>query len=320
MNNKKILALILAVLMMLATFAGCRKAGSDDSALSSVNSDISINYSNVDIIEDNSEPESVVDTTSDIESIPTVNNNNSSTENTVSVEEPNTNTNPDGVEIYGSGTQEDPYLDTPNADTHNVKTLSIPANSSVFYSIYRVGGKIFTINSNNAYVVCDGKKYTSQNGVLTFKVKDALASDAVSFEIGNTGASAESFSITFTDIMGTSANPEIIKSIGEKKSVNLEKGNDKGYFYNYIAEQSGVLKLYLLSDATKGVLHATRIRNEIPVGYGTDVEGEFKTDDLGTYIEVEVEKGDKIVIDVVAIPTGIKKVFPAITIEWLAKY
>ena len=197
MNNKKILALILAVLMMLATFAGCRKAGSDDSALLSVNSDVSINYSNVDIVEDNSEPESVVDTTSDIESIPTVNNNNSSTENTVSVEEPNTNTNPDGVEIYGSGTSADPYIDTPNADTHTVKTLTIPAGKSVFYSIYRVGGRILTINDTNAFVVCDGTKHSAQGGKVSFKVVDALASDAVTFEIGNTGADA-SFTLVFT--------------------------------------------------------------------------------------------------------------------------
>ncbi|MBE6809972.1 MAG: hypothetical protein E7521_02815 [Ruminococcaceae bacterium] len=319
MNNKKILALILAVLMMLATFAGCRKAGSDDSALSSVNSDVSINYSNVDIVEDNSEPESVVDTTSDIESIPTVNNNSSSTENTVSVEEPNTNTNPDGFEIYGSGTSADPYIDTPNADTHTVKTLTIPAGKSVFYSIYRVGGRILTINDTNAFVVCDGTKHSAQGGKVSFKVVDALASDAVMFEIGNTSSTDKNFTITFADEQGSMSNPTILKNAGSEVTLKLEDGDEVGHFYKYIAEQNGTLKFYLLSDATKGILLATNNRNSAQRSTESSEEGEVKTDSTGTYIELEVEKGDEIIINAGIKPNKRNK-YVATEIKWLAKY
>ncbi len=321
MNIKKLLALAVAVLLIFSTLAGCRKTGGDDSVLSSVNSDITINYSNVDIIENESEPQSVVDTTSEVESVPTV-DNTSSTESTVSVEEPNTNINPDGVEIYGSGTATDPYIDTPNADTHTVKTLSIPAGKSVFYSIYRVGGRILTINDANAYVVCDGTKHTAQNGKVSFKVVDALASDAITFEIGNTGSAAANFTITFTDLEGSMANPTIIKNSGNEIVLKLEEGNEVGHFYKYTAEQKGTLKFYLIGDNTvteKAILLATNNRNSAQRSTESSEEGEVKTDDIGTYIELEVEKGDEIVINTGAKPNKRGK-YPAVEIKWMIKY
>ena len=318
MNNKKYLALILAVLMILSSFVGCRKTGSEDSVLSGVNSDTTINYSNVDIVEDSSEPESVVDTTSSTESIPTV-DNNSSTESTVSVEEPNINVNPNGVEIFGSGTATDPYVDTPNADSHTVKTMTIPAGKSVFYSIYRVGGRVFTINDANAFAVCDGTKYSAQNGKVSFKVIDALASDAVLFEIGNTSSTDKNFVITFTDIEGSMANPTVVKNAGSEILLSIEKGNEVGHFYKYIAEQKGTLKFYLLSDPTKAILLATNNRNSAQRSTESSEEGEVKTDATGTYIELEVEKGDEIVISVGSKPDKRGK-YPAAEIKWLPKY
>ncbi len=318
MNIKRIFALVLAVLLIISTFTACRKTSVEESFVSDVNSDTTINYSNVEIVENESEVESVVDTTSDVNST-TSDADASSTESTVSVEEPNTNINPDGVEIYGSGTADDPYLDTPNADTHTVKTLSIPAGKSVFYSIYRVGGKILTLNSNEAYVVCDGVKHTAQNGVVKFQVVDALASDAVVFEIGNTSSAAVNFEITFSDIEGSIANPTVVKTIDSEISLDLAEGNEKGYFYKYITEQAGTLKLYLLSGTDKSILLATNNRNSAQRSTESSEEGEVKSDDTGTYIELEVQKGDEIVINVGAKPNKRGK-YPAITIKWLAKY
>ncbi len=320
MNNKKLLAITVA-LLILSTFAGCRKVNSDGSLSDTSSFTSDITYSNVDIIEDESEPQSVVDTTSEVESAPTV-NNNSSTESTVSVEEPNIIVNPDGVEIYGTGTADDPYIETPDAESHTVKTLSIPAGKSVFYSIYRVGGRILTINDANAYVVCDGTKHTASGGKVSFKVVDALASDAIAFEIGNTGSAAASFTITFTDIEGSMANPTIIKNAGAEVALNLEEGNETGHFYKYTAEQTGTLKLYLLGDDTvteKSVLLATNNSSFVTRSTDSPEEGEVKTDDSGTYIELAVEKGDEIAITVGTKPNKRGK-YPAIQIKWLAKY
>lgn len=318
MNIKKIFALMLAVLMLLSTFAGCRKVAGNDSVLSSVNSDAVLQYSNVDIVENESEPQSVVDTTSEIESVPTV-QTNSSTESTVSVDEPNVNLNPDGIEIYGSGTTDDPYIDTPNADTRIVKTLSIPAGKSVFYSIYRVGGRILTINSSSVYVICNGTRYDAQDGKVSFKVVDALASDAVTFEIGNTGTAAASFTIAFTDLEGSMANPTILKSTGSNIVIDFEEGNETGVFYKYNAEKDGTIRFYLLSGTDKGILVVTNNRSMASRSTESSEEGEVKTDDNGSYVELEVEKGDEISINVGAKPNKRGK-YPAVTIEWLAQY
>ncbi len=323
MNIKKITALTLTVLMLVAMFTGCRKVNGDGSLSDTSSLSSSLVYNNVDIVE--SETESTVSTVSESESESektTPSDNSSVIESTTSpIEEPNTNINPDGVEIYGSGTSDDPYIDTPNADTHTVKTLSIPAGKSVFYSIYRVGGRILTINDANAFVVCDGTQHSAQNGKVSFKVVDALASDAVVFEIGNTSSADKSFTITFTDIEGSMANPTILNNTGSEIVLNLEEGNEVGHFYKLVAEQKGVLKFYLLGEniTEKGVLLATNNRNSAQRSTESSEEGEVKTDSIGTYIELEVEKGDEIIINVGSKPNKRGK-YPAAEIKWLVKY
>ena len=70
-----------------------------------------------------------------------------------------------------------------------------------------------TINDADAYVICNGTKYTAKNGKVSFKVPNALASDAVSFQIGNNGSSAKSFTIKFANLKGSYANPEKISKL-----------------------------------------------------------------------------------------------------------
>lgn len=334
MSFKKLFALILAILIIFTSFAGCRKIKIDDSYLSNDSSDASINYGNVEIIDDSSELQSSLDETTSADGSTSTNINNisdntsnsnsssnetSSNESTVSVDEPVTNMTDEGKEIYGSGTSTDPYIDFPDADAHTVRTLTIPAGQSVFYSIARVGGRIFTINDAAAYVVCEGTRYTAQNGVLSFKVVNALASDAILFEIGNTSSVDKAFTILFTDIQGSMANPTIVNNISTEITVDLEEGNELGHFYKYIAEQDGVLKFYLLSGTEKGILLATNNRNSAQRSTESIEEGEVKTDDFGTCVELEVQKGDEIIIHVGAKQNKRGK-YPATTIKWFAKY
>lgn len=321
MNFKKIITLLLSVLLLLSTFVGCRNVA-DDTSSDLIESSNTV-YGNVDIVDDGNTEENIDDASqTDNNSSQTESGDNSSvtsTDSSTTVSEPNTNTNPDGKEIYGTGTADDPYIDFPDADNHTVKTLSIPAGKSVFYSISRVGGRILTINDASAFVVCDGTKHTAKNGVLSFKVVDALASDAITFEIGNTGSTNKNYTITFTDIEGSMSNPTIIKNINEKFAINLEEGNEIGHFYKHIATQNGTLKFYLLSGTEKGILIATNNRNSAQRSTESTDEGEVKTDDNGTYIELEVQKDDEIIIHVGSKQNKRGK-YPATTIEWTAKY
>ena len=213
------------------------------------------------------------------------------------------------------GTKEQPYLEIPESNNMTVTTVSVPAGKSVFYDIYRVGGMIFTIDSANAYVIYEGDRYEAKNGVLSFRIENALASDAISFEIGNSGSSAEAFKITFTNPEGTYANPTVIKTLSGDITVSLEEGKETGYYYRYIAEQDGVIRFYMTATSDSVVL-ITNNRNSAQ----RTSESDSMTDEQGAeYVEMEVLKGDELMINVGAKPNRRGK-YPATEITWSGKF
>ena len=318
MSFKKVIIFLLTTSLFLMTLVGCKK--SVDNSSSNVSENSNAVYGSVDIEDNNNSQTGSDDTVTDNTSS-VVSEDSSISESTdtssSTVSDPNINTNAYGKEIFGSGTKEDPFLDFPDADKHSVNTLNIPAGKSVFYNISRVGGRIFTINDANVYVVCDGTKYTAKDGKVTFKVVDALASDAVAFEICNTSSTDKSYTIVFTDLEGSMANPTVIKNFTEKITLNLLEGDEKGYFYKYVATKDGTLKFYLLSGTDKGILTATNNSNSAQGS--TEDEADKKTDENGTYLELEVKSGDEIIINTGSKPNKRGK-YPATTIEWTAKY
>lgn len=224
-----------------------------------------------------------------------------------------TETNPSGEEILGAGSASQPYLEIPdvNDNSMSVTTVTIPSGKSLFYGIYRVGSMILTINNPNAYVVCNGTRYDAQGGSLTMTVPAALASEAVIFEVGNTGGDA-SFTLVFTNVAGSQANPVIISSMGADNTVNLPEGDSDGYYYKYIAEKSGTIRFTMTASADS-ILSVTNNRNSAQRTTEADlVEGT-------NYIELEVSAGDEIVILVGAKP-NMRNQYPAATITWNGKY
>lgn len=239
--------------------------------------------------------------------------NSSNNPPATTVTDPPITTDPDGHEIVGSGTANDPYLRFPNDDM-TVRTLSVPAGKSLHYSIYRVGGKVLTINSGSAYVVHGGVRYNAVGGVVTLHVEDALASDAVAFEIGNTGSSAASFTLSFADPAGNYQNPVVVKSVSSTNSIHLDEGDDNGYYYKYIAEKSGTIRLYLTSSVDAVML----ITNNATSAQRT-TESDAQSNAQGTYLEMEVSAGDEIIINVGAIPNKRGK-YPAVDITWNGEF
>ena len=224
-----------------------------------------------------------------------------------------TATNPQGEEILGVGSKDQPYLEHPS-ENMTVTTVSIPAGRSLFYNIYRVGGMVLTINNSNAYVVYDGTRYNANGGSVSFQVGSALASDAISFEIGNSGSSATSFTLQFSNTTGSYMNPVSVSRITDKNKVSLAEGADAGYYYKYYAEKSGKLRLYMTA-SVESMMFATNNRNSAQ----RSTEEDAQTDAQGTYIEIEVQQGDEILINVAAKPNRRGK-YPATEITWNGKY
>lgn len=225
-----------------------------------------------------------------------------------------TATNPEGDEILGAGSKDQPYLETPGSD-FAVTTAKVPAGKALYYDIYRVGGMYLTINDADAYVICNGTKYTAKNGKVSFKVPNALASDAVSFQIGNNGSTAKSFTIKFANLKGSYANPEKISKLTGEFEKSLAAGVETGYYYEYKAEKTGTIRFYIT--ATKdSILVVTNNRNSAQ----RTTEADVLTDEQGNeYIEIEVEKGDELMINVGAMPNKRGK-YPATDITWRGEY
>ncbi len=238
----------------------------------------------------------------------------SSTETSIPDDEPDEESSQEEEsmdEMIGSGTKNDPYMEIPNLDNMTVKTVSIGASKSVYYGIYRIGGMIVTVNDKDAYIVYEGTRYNASNGVVTLTIANALASDAIYLEVGNSGSAAKEFTISFTNPTGSFMNPTVVKSIGSDVSISLEAGIETGHYYKYIAEKNGVLRFYKSSDA-ESVMLITNNRNSAQISFEEKEEG-------AEYVEIEVTKGDEIIINVGAKPNKRGK-YPAADIVWRGEY
>lgn len=226
-----------------------------------------------------------------------------------------TATNPNGEEILGAGSKDQPYLETPNLDNMTLTTVSVPAGKTLYYGIYRVGNMILTINDANAYVIeSNGTRHNASGGKVSFTVEDALASDYVLFQIGNNSGSAKSFTIKFSNPTGSYQNPTTAK-MSSNITVNLSAGDSDGHWYKYIAERTGKIRFYLLTSPDSNGLIVTNNRNSAQ----RTTEADAQVDSQGTYIEIDVQQGDEIFINVAAKPNNRGK-YPAATITWCGKY
>lgn len=228
--------------------------------------------------------------------------------------------NPEGQEIIGAGSKSQPYLETPSSDM-TLKTVEVPAGKALYYDIYRVGGMYLEINDADAYVIYEGTRYDAYDGTVGFTVGSALASDAVSFQIGNSGTVAKSFELSFYNLYGTFENPEYIDSFTKPQWINtsLYEGNDKGYTYKYIAEKDGTIRFYVNNSLDEFIFSVTRNMYSggdiIPVQKTFD---DVKSDSNGNYIEIEVLKGESVVIAVSSYPMG--SYYPAAEVLWYGTY
>ena len=330
MKMTKFITILLSCVLIISTFAGCRKINGDMSS-GELSNTSSIIYGIVDIVEsenssdiqsadadtassDSSQSSSSNDNTTSSNDSDTNSSSNVSsifTENIVSVgggdnsdgsdedgpvtfiepdESGNTNTE---IKEYNGQT----FSTVPDEKTGEVKTVSIAANGSVFYKIMGVSNKNLTINSPDAYVVYNGTTYTAKNGVVSFTVvSDELSSAQILFEIGNKGSKAQGFTVKFTSPKGSWDNKEVISALGEEITVTVQAGDTDGYWWKYVATKDCTLKFYLLSGTDNGILSVTN--NRSMANRSTDIDDELKSDSTGKYVELKVEAKDEIVINI----------------------
>ena len=190
----------------------------------------------------------------------------------------------------------------------------IKPGKSIYYAIQRTAGKLLTVNDANVCVVeSDGTKHAASSGKVEFVVEDAMATEFIVFEICNTGSTAKAFTLVFTDLLGSQANPKVLSTVGSY-SIEVEKGNSSGYYYKYKAEKAGTLRFAITAATKDSGLTITNNRNSIQMNL------EVLTSEVGTsYVELEVNAGDEIIIQVHALPDKRYK-YPATNVTWELKY
>ena len=344
---KKTISLFLLIIFVLSAFVGCNDVSDD--ASSSITTPTSSDVYNVDDDKtesnDNTSGDNITSSEeidSNVDSSDVSSDQDTSSNNIVSVgdgdgtgnntsepsmpptyieEDDNDNTSSGDNVTNTDGYSGETFATAPNAQGKLV-TVKIASNSSVFYKIARASNKILTINSANAYVIYNGKKYEAKNGVLSFYVKsDLLANAQIMFEIGNKGSKGESFTIQLSDKLGTQDNPEVIKSVENKFTTTVKKDNDQGYFYKYKASNKGKIRFYLLSDAKKyklSVLQSLKSFKDVVAGGTSDVLDDdtiyciVEKDSTGVYLEFDVTNGDEFLISV----CPLDNIDSSVNIEW----
>ena len=336
--NCRIISAIICIILtfsLVFTLCSCKKNGEDvissnstyafnDSSIDEANETDSSNETEETEGTDSSSEDEASSNTSSTGSTSVLQNSTSTVGSAVQLP---TATNPEGVEILGSGTKDDPYLELPKIsdDYMSVTTVSIPAGKTVHYGIQRVVGTILTIENANAYVVYDGKRYDANGGKVSLEVVDAkaLASDNIKFEIGNKGGVAASFKLIFTNKTGSRENPTVIKTTGTNNTVNLEADNSVGHYYKYVAEKAGKLRFYISSNADSVISVTDNSTSKNIIGNYIKSSNQLTDPDQGDavveYIELDVTKGAEIIISVGATPNKRGK-FPAASITWSVKY
>ena len=233
------------------------------------------------------------------------------------VEQKPITTTPDGIEILGTGTADDPYEVIPDINAMTVTTLPIPAGETRYYAVRGAGNMWVSINDGDAYVIeSNGNRRNPSGGSVGFKAENAIASEYVLFQIGNSGSSEKSFTIKFSNIKGSWQNPERISSAGQY-TVHLYAGEEVGYHYKYVAEKAGAIRFYIVAESSTCGLTVTNNSNMAQRSF----QAEVQEDEKGRYVELEADKvsaGDEIVIIVCA--EKYRGEIPAADVTWEIVY
>ena len=182
-------------------------------------------------------------------------------------------------------TEENPIFVEDPANT----TIKVGAGKTAYVQAY-CSGMIFTL-TGDASVEFDGTTYTAVDGKVEFLVPapDMVGrAPASMFAITNNGAEDATYTLSFAWPKGHMENPEDL--VDGDNVVNIEAGNDQGYFFEWTAPYDGTLTLKFDSDA--GWIYS--ISNMTTCQYGDICYSD--DDPVVDTVELTVKEGDVIQI------------------------
>lgn len=224
--------------------------------------------------------------------------------------EPTEGTKENPISCYPDNNQENPAFTT-------ITLPQISGGSSLYFNVYRIGGREIVIEDSDAYVIYNGTKYTAKNGKVQFTTEEISAEKAQLMEIGNTGSSTKVFKLNCQSPVGTYENPVKVDAMnGDSHSAHIAKNDEQGYYFFFTADKNGTIKL-VLESASNGANVGIRAMNHNTMRSESNTEGnEFAGMD---YIELAVSAGDEIEISVFAQPNDNWE-FPETDVVWSGSY
>lgn len=178
-----------------------------------------------------------------------------------------------------NGTEDRPYVLSVGENS-----ITIPANTSYYYAVYRAVDLIASISGDGIKVTYRDTEYTTADGDISF---DLLGEDTNSVEfilIENTSNAELTAAATVESVPGSSGNPFVIEAEGEVSKEGITKSDI--IYYTYTATAAGELKITVTSENS----YAAMINSRNSVATNT-------ADADSNTITLTVEAGDEIIID-----------------------
>ena len=191
----------------------------------------------------------------------------------------------------------------------------VKAGEIVLYHVYRVSGTTLRIADASAYVIYLEKTYTpDKNGYIYIPVTSKSPNTPIVLQIGNGGKANKTYAVKFSFPEGSIMNPYDAEAGTIKTSIT--EGNEQGVYYQCTVSKDGKMTI-TLKNITSGV--ACDIRVDVTNSSFITQQYLLSQSEDGKTLTVDVEAGNEIVINIVALPDEDYK-YPAANIETVLSF
>ena len=169
--------------------------------------------------------------------------------------------------------------------------VTVAPGESVECDVYKVSGMTLKIEDEAALVTYDEKEYKPENGVLEVEVLAADDSKPVHMTIANTAEEEKTFQVSFYYRDGSLGKP--VDAVLGTLSVELAEGNAQGMYYQYTAEETGVMVVECNKEP--GVKYDYALINQRTNKKVTySVDGTLPEETKLPTLQIQVTAGDKV--------------------------
>ena len=186
-------------------------------------------------------------------------------------------------QVFEPGTEKNPYP----VENYPYTTVEMDGSQEFWFALSLEGGKTLQIEDADAYVRIGNTTYGADvNGVVTVPV-DGMESPCI-VAIGNEGTAKKTFTVTLLQYALGSVNyPESITSLGDLAQLDLQQGDEDGYYYSYTCDKAGAFKLTVKNDPG--------VQYDIKLTAG-DKEALLSESATAGEVSIEAEAGQKVVV------------------------